>query len=266
MNARMSAAPRVCLAMTWHPHGETERLRQLYPIFSLWYSGIVVCMPPNPAPEALDLLQSLPDVRIERCDGWEAARFTALELALQTGADFVHYVDGDRLIRWCELHPDELRQTIDAVQTVDYLVIGRTPQAMATHPQSLQQIESITNDVFSHFVGQPLDLCAGSKGLSRAAVEFLLANADPARGIGTDAEWVVLLHRGGFSIRSVLVDGLDWETADRYLPQAADAETQRRAAVEYDSNPKHWDFRVRIAQETTQAGLAALTRPLKVST
>lgn len=248
--------------MAWHPRGETARLRRLYPVFSQWYSNIVVTLPPDSDAEALDLLQSLPNVRIEISAGWESGRFTALNLALRMGAEYVHYVDGDRLIRWCELHPDELRQTIAAVETNDYFVIGRTPAAMATHPQSLQQTEAITNAVFSHFVGQELDLCAGSKGLSRAVVEFLLANADPAQALGTDAEWVVLLHRGGFSIRGVLVDGLDWETADRYLPQAADADTQRRAAAEYDTNADRWAFRVRVAHETAQAGLAALTRRL----
>lgn len=256
-------ANEVCLALAWNPRGETERLRRLYPVFSQWYSAMVVSTPPGAEPDALDLLRSLPDVRVEARDGWESGRVTALELALQTGADYVHYVDGDRLIRWCELYPDELQATIDLVRKVDYLVIGRTAAAMATHPQCLHQTESVTNAVFSHLVGQSLDLCAGSKGLSRAAVEFLLTNADPAQALGTDAEWVVLLHRAGFSIRGVLVGGLDWETADRYLPRAADAETQRRAADAYDADARHWSFRVRVQQETVQAGLAALTRPLK---
>ncbi len=256
-------ANSVCLAMTWNPRGETERLRRLYPVFSKWYSGMVVSTPPDADADALDLLRSLPDVRLGMRDGWESGRMTALELALQTGADFVHYVDCDRLIRWCELRPDELRRTVDAVQTVDYLVIGRTEAAFATHPQSLQQTETVTNAIFSHLVGQRLDLCAGSKGLSRAAVEFLLANADPALALGTDSEWVVLLHRAGFSIRPLLVDGLDWETADRYLPQAADAETQQRAAEAYDADAKHWELRVRVQQETVQAGLTAFRQPLK---
>ena len=253
----------VCLAMAWNPRGETERLRRLYPVFSQWYGAMVVSTPRDAEADALDLLRSLPDVRLGARDGWESGRMTALEMALESGADYVHYVDGDRLIRWCELHPDELRRTIDAVPTADYLVIGRTPAAFATHPQSLQQTESVTNEVFSLLIGQPLDLTAGSKGLSRAAVEFLLANADPAQALGTDAEWVVLLHRAGFSIGSVLVDGLDWETADRYLPHAADVETQRRAAEAYDADAKHWEFRVRVLNETTRAGLAALTQPLK---
>ncbi len=209
------------------------------------------------------MLSEFPEVRIEARGDWASGRMVALELALQTGAEYVHYVDGDRLIRWCELHPDELHDTLGAIRTVDYLVIGRTPTAWATHPQSLQQIESITNAMFSHLVGQSLDLCAGSKGMSRAAAEFLLRNAERERALGTDAEWVVLLNRGGFSIGTIAVDGLDWETADRYLPQAADPETQRRAAAEYDTDPQHWAFRVRIAQETADAGLDALVRQLK---
>jgi hypothetical protein len=251
------------LALAWNPRGEHERFRRFYPQFSQWYTHIVVSTPPNPEPEALEMLRSLPELRIEAREGWEAGRMVALEMGLQTDANYVHYVDGDRLIRWVELNPDELRRTIDAVQTVDYLVIGRTPKAMATHPQALQQTEAITNDVFSHLVGQTLDLCAGSKGLSRAAAEFLLRNGDTVNGLGSDAEWVVLLHRGGFSIKGLLVDGLDWETADRYLPHAADPETQRREAEAYDADPKHWAMRVRVARETEQAGLAALTRPLK---
>ncbi len=255
--------PDVCLALTWNPRGETERFRRFYPQFAPWYAGIVVSTPPNADAEALDLLRALPGVRLEARDGWESGRMVALELALETRAPYIHYVDCDRLLRWFELRPDELRQTVDVVPTADYLVIGRTPAAFATHPQALQQTEAITNAIFSHLVGQPLDLCAGSKGLSRAAAAFLLRHGDSVNGLGSDAEWVVLLQRGGFSIRGMEVEGLDWETADRYLPAAADAETQRRLAAEYDADAQHWAFRVRVARETAAAGLAAFTRELR---
>lgn len=255
----------VCLALAWEPRGEHERLERLFPLLMQWYAGMVVCTPPNPAPEALGVLRSLPGVQIGARDKWGSGRMVALDLALRTGADFIHYVDGDRLIRWVEVYPDELRRTVEAVRTADYLVLGRTPAAMATHPQALQKTETVINDLFSHFLGQPLDLCGGSKGLSRAAVEFLLGNADLEHGLGSDAEWAVLLHRGGFPIHSLLVDGLDWETADRYLPQAADAETQRRLADAYDTDPAHWEFRTQLLAEIVRAGLAALTRPLKVT-
>jgi hypothetical protein len=148
------------------------------------------------------------------------------------------------------------------LQTVDCLVIGRTENAFATHPRCLRDTELITNQAFSHLLGQPLDLCAGSKAFSRAAAEFLARNSQPSRGWCTDAEWIVLLHRAGFSIESILVDGLDWETADRYLPHAADAEAQRNAAEAYDLDPQNWESRVRVAHESIQAGLSALERSL----
>lgn len=252
----------VALAMTWNPRGETERFRRFYPEFSQWYAGVAVVTPPDPDPEAAEMLKSLPGVRMMAHGDWVAGRQLSLELALEFDCEYVHYVDCDRLLRWFELHPDELRRTIDVIQTVDCLVIGRTDAAFATHPRCLKDTERITNDVFSHLLGQPLDLCAGSKAFSRAAAEFLVRNSQPSHGWCTDAEWIVLLHRAGFAIDSLLVDGLDWETADRYLPHAADAETQRRAAEAYDADPQNWIGRVRVAHESIQAGLAALERPL----
>ena len=80
--------------------------------------------------------------------------------------------------------------------------------------------------------------------------------------MGTDSEWIVLLQRAGYRVESVEVDGLDWETADRYLDQAADGETQRRAADAYDADPQHWSLRLEVAQEIIEAGFAALARPL----
>jgi hypothetical protein len=208
------------------------------------------------------MLESLPEVQVMKHYDWVVGRKHSQEMALEFDCDFVHYVDCDRLLRWFELRPDELRRTIDRLQTVDCLVIGRTEVAFATHPRCLRDTERITNDVFSHFLDQPLDLCAGSKAFSRDAAEFITRNSQPTYGWCTDAEWIVLLHRAGYSIDSLLVDGLDWETADRYLPHAADAETQRRAAEAYDTDPRNWEGRVRVAQESIQAGLAALERPL----
>jgi hypothetical protein len=254
----------VALAMTWNPRGETDRFRRFYPMFSRWYAGVSVVLPPDPDPEGLAMLATFPDIQVLTRGDWVAGRQLTLELALTFSCDAVHYVDCDRLLRWFELHPDELRWTVQALYTADCLVIGRTAQAFATHPLCLQQTESMTNEVFSHLLGHTLDLASGSKGFSRSAAEYLVRSSRPSQGWCTDAEWIVLLQRAGFSIGSLLVNGLDWETADRCRDQAADAETQRRAAEAYDLEPKNWEGRTRLAQETIQAGLEALKRPLEV--
>jgi hypothetical protein len=77
-----------------------------------------------------------------------------------------------------------------------------------------------------------------------------------------DAAWAVLLHRAGFDICGMTVDGLDWETADRNRDQAADAETQRQLAHQYDQDAGRWAIRVEIARKIIKAGIAALHKPL----
>ena len=152
---------------------------------------------------------------------------------------------------------------VERMQTTDCLVIARTAAAFATHPMAQQLTERMSNQVCSWLLGWSLDFSAGSKAFSRKAVEFLVRNSPPGNVMGTDSEWVILLNRAGFRIEEMEVDGLDWETADRYLPQAADAATQKRIADEYDSKPEHWSFRVQVAQDIIDAGYAALSRPLE---
>ena len=86
------SANRVCLAMTWIPRGEQERLRRFYPALQAIYHQIVMSIPPDVDPAALEVLKSLPGlVLVDR--NWAAGRHTAIEAGLQTGADFIHYVD-----------------------------------------------------------------------------------------------------------------------------------------------------------------------------
>lgn len=253
----------VALAMTWNPRGETERFRRFYPEFSRWYGGTAIVTPPDADPDALGMLAAFPEIRVSSHGDWVAGRNLALEAALAFECDFVHYVDCDRLLRWHELYPDEIRWTAQATYTADCLVIGRTDAAFATHPLCMRQTEAITNDVFSELLDQKLDLCAGSKSFSRAAAEYLVRHSQPAHGWCTDAEWIVLLKRADFAIGTLLVNGLDWETADRYQARAADAETQRAAAAAYDEDMQNWIGRTRLAHETILAGLEAMKRPLE---
>jgi hypothetical protein len=116
--------------------------------------------------------------------------------------------------------------------------------------------------VFSNFLGIPLDLSAGSKGFSQAAAQVIIANSQPDRPMGADSEWIVLLHRAGFAVDTIQVDGLDWESADRYQITAADAQAQREAAAQYDLDPQHWAMRVAVAAEIVEAGLDAMRREL----
>ncbi len=251
----------IVLATTFNPRGETGRLQHLWPQIQALYNEIVISLPPSIALEDAMAIRTLEGARIHVNGEWSQGRYMALKLAQEADASSVHYVDMDRLLRWLETRPDELKSTIERVKTCECLVIGRTEGAWETHPQSMRQTEAISNGLFSRLLGQPLDLSAGSKGFSRRAIDCLMANTQAGRAIGADSEWVVICHRAGFKVEPLLVDGLDWEIPDRYQETAADAERQQRVRDEYDSEAENWALRVGIAHEIVEAGMDALKRP-----
>ncbi len=254
----------VTLAATYDPRGEINRLRRFYPLMQAVYSDIIITLPPHATAEDVNVIKSLPDADVFVNSDWTHGRYRVLQRSLEKSGSHVHYVDLDRLLRWIEGHESEWRQTVDAVQQADCLVIGRTAWAWETHPQALQQTEKIPNRLFSSLLEQELDLSSGSKGFSREVITLIVANTTVGRSLGTDAEWVILPKRGGYALTTVLVDGLEWETADRYRDEAADVETQKSLADEYDTDAENWEMRVRVAQEIVDMGLLSLQKMLVI--
>lgn len=248
----------VSLATTWIPRGELSRLQRYLPVLREIYDDIVIVLSPDVDVNTLAAVQAMSGVRHEVMPTLGAGRYLTLVSALETQPDYIHYADMDRLIRWVERYPDELRETVKTIQKTDYMLIGRTEAAFASHPQALHQTERLIHDVFSHLLGGEYDFCAGSKGLTRQVAEFIVKYGAKDYGLGTDTEWSVLAYRAGFELASIQVNGLDWETADRFRDTAAPPEIQRQEADKYDSDPAHWQARVELAQKIIQAGLDAL--------
>jgi hypothetical protein len=238
------------------------RLQEIRPQLERVYESVIVSVPPDVNLEDVRTLQEQPKVFVAVTPDWSWGRHLAVQHSLETSASHVHYADLDRILHWVETKPLEWQQTLEAIQRTDCLIIGRTEKAFRTHPQALQQTETIVNLVFSHLLGRPVDLGAGSRGFSRRAVRFLMANSPPGRALGTDAEWPILLHRAGFVVDYLAVDGLEWESSGRYEQQAGDLDSRCHAADAYDEDAKHWAFRVQVALEIVQAGLAATRRAL----
>jgi hypothetical protein len=242
-----------------------SRFQQLRTQIGQMYTQMIIVTPATAGQPEIERVLTLADdpqltIVISPAPPW--SRYLALQAALQhSTAGHIHYADMDRLLRWVETRPDEWQQTVATVQQQDCLIIGRSAQALATHPQALQQTEQIINTLFSHLFDQTVDLGGGSRGYSRQAVEYLLAHSTP--GPWDDAQWPMLLHQAGFRLNYQAVDGLDWESADRHRAQAADAELQHTLAAAYDADPKHWARRVQIALEIIQAGLAVTEEKTK---
>ncbi len=248
----------IIAASPWQPRGELARFVRYYPrLQSIFNGGLVVALPPTDSQAEVDTLNSL-GVCHAFYDGYNG-RHLVVRMALETDAAFVFYCDMDRLIRWVELRPDELRETVQHAQTTDSLIIGRTPHAYATHSHTLIDTERIPNMMFSHYFGRAMDFSAGARGLSRRAAQLVMRHgADDENALWMDAGWAVLVKRAGYAWDYVEVEGLDWETADRDLPQAATREQQQALTVIQDADAALWQMRARVAQQITEYGLRAL--------
>lgn len=246
----------ITLTTTWNPRGEDERLVNLLPLLKSFYQDIVVVYRPG---SDLHLQKSLEEAKVITLlsPEWSWGRYLALKAALETKADLIHYADMDRLLRWVETRPEEWKLAVMFAQSRDCVVFGRTDAAYRTHPQAMIQTEKISNSIASYLIGRQMDVSAGSKAFSRRATSSLIEHTRPRRAIGMDAEWLVLLKRAGFAIDYMEVDGLDYETADRYQSQAATIVQQAEHSLQVDTDPQQWALRVSIALEIVQSAIEA---------
>jgi hypothetical protein len=245
----------ISLASAWHPRGELGRLERLVPQLRETYSAIAISLPPGPSAELVQALLAH-NISVAVTSDWAEGRHAALQAAANSGAEFIHSCDFDRLVHWVETRPTEWRAITTQSQTTDCLVVGRTTAAYQTHPRALIETEAISNAVVSYLVGRRMDVSAGSKSFSRRAADYILQHSPPGFALGMDAEWVLMLHQAGMRIDYVEAHGLDWESADRYAEAAADRTAQLRAAAEYDADPLNWARRVQVAMEIVQRALA----------
>lgn len=252
----------IALATAWNPRGEFSRFIELLPQFQAAYLGMAISLPPGVDSQVLHRLSEMQHVKAFETRDWSHGRYEALQLATGFDATHIQYADFDRILRWVETHAEEWRQVLMLVEKCECLVIGRSTPSYQTHPKALLETEKISNSVVSYLVGKSMDVSAGSKSFSRSACISILLNSKPGNALGTDAEWPLILKRLGFQVDYTEVDGLDWESADRYQEKAADPDRQKSAAARYDSDPENWSRRVAVAMEIIEAGLDTMRRDL----
>jgi hypothetical protein len=173
-----------------------------------------------------------------------------------TIAPAVHLCDFDRLLHWWHFWRDELSATIARIPAADLLLLGRTERAWATHPAHQLETEQQANRLVSHLFGAEVDVCSGSRGLSRRAVDYLAAHGR-VHDVGTDGEWPILLRwaRADFRCEQVLTEGLEFETADRFPDEVAQAGGLTAWNAARDREPDRWVFRTRLAGDIVAGAL-----------
>jgi len=255
----------IALASAWNPRGELTRFLNLLPSFQEAYFGLAISLPPDVDQQLVNQLRDLPQVTAILTPEWSHGRYLALKSAAELGVANIHYADFDRILRWVETRPEEWRRVLQRIENHDCLIIGRSAASYQTHPKALIETEAISNLVVSRLVGKQMDVSAGSKCFSKSACTAILKNSKAGYALGTDAEWPLILKQLNFQIDYIEVDGLDWESADRYQDVAADQQNQKEAADDYDANPKNWSRRVAVAMEIIQVGLDTCSRDIATS-
>jgi hypothetical protein len=175
-------------------------------------------------------------------------RRATLACGLKTGAAYLHLCDWDRVIHWAEHYPDELRTVVDTIPDYDCLILGRTERAFNSHPRVQRDTEALINHCFGLLWGQELDVTAASRGLSRRAAERLVEGCDEP-SVGNDGVWPLFLRQGGdLHIGYLAMEGLEWETPDRYGAEIAAAGGIEAWRMAHDAVLHRWVDRVELAR------------------
>lgn len=162
------------------------------------------------------------------------------------GTPFYHYCDFDRLLHWAWHEPEELeRVTQQQVPRAGYTAIGRTEAAFASHPPVQQELEGMTNEVFSFIVGEEMDVTAGSSGCSRAAARMLVQRSIETSN-ATDAEWPMIIRQHTrLGVQQIRVEGLAFETATFH----------GNGVYETAHTADNWAQRARLARASVAAAI-----------
>jgi len=101
------------------------------------YARLAVLCSRTTAPEAVRQLREAGVLATE--DGHPPSRGRlgqvrrqVLQLALEAGAEQLHFCDLDRALHWVAWHPQELEKVLQEMPEYDFLVLGRTPEAFAS--------------------------------------------------------------------------------------------------------------------------------------
>jgi hypothetical protein len=253
----------VALAIIYHdPQSRlTNLLTRVAPLLTRTFTGIAVQATPIASEQSLTVFQTmgavigrdtadqLPDapLRLGR------ARRNAVRSAQDLGTSHILYFDGDRLLHWADTYPDELTDAVAHIADADLTIFGRTPRAFATHPQTQRDTEAIINRVFAAITNQVWDVTSAGRGLSQRATTALIAGC-PDEHISVDVTWPLHLWQlGACSITYRELEGLEFETPDRYTPEVVAAGGLALWMQRIDADPQRWADRLNIARIQTEA-------------
>lgn len=184
-------------------------------------------------------------------------RRRVLRDAVASGSNTIFACDFDRWLHWATTFPEELKnlRALVDLQNPDawFVSLGRTSRAYATHPLAQRLTEQATNHVLSVAVGQLVDATAGACWLTREAADIVL-DGSKVPTASTDTEWPALVYRADPPRLGFLAcEGLEFETADQYGPEIAEAGGLAQWIDYAYDTPESWRVRLQLATDSVAA-------------
>lgn len=178
------------------------------------------------------------------------ARRDAVRLALKLDGARVLYSDIDHVLRWIEVDAEEMDQCLKSNPASEFLIIGRTDEAMRHIPRRLRDTEVPVNQAYQLMSGRRADLLFAIRRMDRSVAVDLVENSR-VDSIANDVEWPLLIESLGYEIGYAEAHGLSYRTIDEYGSQIDG----------YDEDALQWIRRIEMAGEMARTMRSFLNAP-----
>jgi hypothetical protein len=186
----------------------------------------------------------------------DSERISAYRDAIQTGLEYIEfadsqrifYIDFDRLIHWITNYPNEFLESIEKVNSSELTHFGRTPKAFSSHPLTQKNTERIVNFLASQLLGfnETKDFISVCFSFTVQLADLILSKKYYTN-MGFYAAFSVLLWNYADSKQYIEVEGLDWETPDRYQETIIKKGYERWLEIFQSSS--EWNMRVSLVED-----------------
>jgi hypothetical protein len=184
----------------------------------------------------------------DRISAYRDAIQTALEYIELAESQRIFYIDFDRLVHWIMNYPNEFIESIEKANSVELTHFGRTSKAFSTHPSTQKNTERIVNYLSSQLLGfnDNRDLISVCFSFTIQLADLILSKKYYTQ-MGFYAAFPVLLWNYAERKQYVEVEGLEWETPDRYQ-EVIKVEGYEKWFEEFQ-NTSEWKMRVGLVED-----------------
>jgi len=174
----------------------------------------------------------------------------AIEYITDSEEQYILYIDFDRFLHWVIKYPEELLSIFKTEGNLELLHLGRSTRAFETHPKTQILTENIVNLYGSQALGfkNNIDLISVCFIFSKRLAQ-LLVNMENKTETGFYGTWPILLWSNAKSQKYREVEGLEWETPDRFKKEIGNTENSYKNWLDEFQSSDEWKRRVNLLND-----------------